>query len=145
MEDHLRRRPARAARRLPRRGLGLTALLMLLAATACNDGAVPAALLGRWTSPDPRYEGRSLAISPATIAFGIDAATQESFLIERVDSETGSEGGTLHAVHYRGDDGQPRSIRIELLASRGPALRLENHEELWVREGSAPGAPGGGE
>lgn len=144
MADDPLLRPPRAAR-LSRSGAArIVALCAALVGGACGDHEVPAALVGRWTSPDPRYEGRSLAISPAMIEFETGGPGSERFLIERVDSELAGDGVTRHVIHYRSADGSPQSVRVELLAPRGPALRFENHEELWVREARGPGAERGG-
>lgn len=138
MDDRPDRRGAHVARGW------LCAGVLAAAAMACADREVPGALLGRWTSSDPRYEGRSLAISRATIEFGTDPVSSQSFVIERVESEPARDGATLHAVHYRDEAGSPRSVRLQLLRGRTPSLRFENHEELWVRKGGAPGQTRGG-
>ena len=144
MTDDLRPRAARITR-APRHGVRrIVALCAALVGGACTDHEVPAALVGRWTSPDPRYQGRSLAISPAMIEFETGGPSNERFLIERVDSELAGDGVTLHVIHYRGADGTPQTVRLELLAPRGPSLRFENHEEVWVREARGPEPRRGG-
>ncbi|MCC6641091.1 MAG: hypothetical protein IT386_08015 [Deltaproteobacteria bacterium] len=144
MTNHPRRLMARVAR-APSRGLARTvALCAALVTAACDDREVPGALVGRWTSDDPRYAGRSLSISPATIEFGTGATTSESFLIDRVESVLTGDGVTLHDVHYRDAEGSAHSVRLELVAPRGPTLRIENHDEVWVRENRAPESKRGG-
>lgn len=135
------------ARRRP--GLVLQALLAAatvlgLGAASCSDRAVPEALLGRWVTRDPRYTGRSLAISPATIEFAQDAASRESFLIEGVDSEALRDGATLHVVHYRKGEGQLQMVRLQTLRRSPPTLRFENHKEIWTHEGGAAAPSRGG-
>lgn len=119
-------------------------LLGATLAAACAPREVPASLLGDWTPTDPRYQGRSLAISRATIGFGTGPVTGESYLIENVESERGRDGATLHVVHYRDHDGTGRSVRLLVLAGATPTLRFENHKELWVHGASASPRPGGG-
>jgi hypothetical protein len=109
-----------------------------LVTAGCGPSGVPDALVGRWTSSDPRYEGRLLAISRATIAFGPDATSGRSFVIEDVESQVGSDGATVHEVRYRDVDGEARSVRLQLLPRATPTLRFENHQELWVRLGARP-------
>jgi len=113
----------------------LAAAALGLGATACADHDVPSALLGRWTTADPRYAGRSLSITPATIEFAQDAANRDSFLIEGVESEPLRDGATLHVVHYRKGDGPIQMVRLQTDRRSPPALRFENHKEIWTHEG----------
>ena len=139
MDDRPDRRAARAV-------IGwLSAGLLAAVAIGCVEGeGVPGPLLGRWTSSDPRYAGRSVAISQATLEFGIDPLTSERFLIERVESERAHDGTTLHAIYYRDAEGSTRTVRLHLLPTGRPTLRFENHSELWVRAGDTTGLTRGG-
>ncbi len=131
-----------------RSGLVLHALLAAsalgLGGASCTGRDVPEALLGRWVTNDPRYTGRSLAISPATIEFSLDAANRESFLIEGVDSERQRDGATLHVVHYRAGEGPLQSVRLQTARRSPPTLRFQNHAEIWTREGGAGALQRGG-
>lgn len=122
----------------------LSGAMLALAVVACDDREVPGALVGHWGSSDPRYEGRALVISPATIAFASGPLASESFVIERVESESAHGGDMLHTVHYRDVDGSTRTLRLRVLAGSTPRLRFENHDELWVRESGDPEPPRGG-
>jgi hypothetical protein len=100
----------------------------------CPERRAPESLVGRWVSEDPRYAGRSLAIDATTIAFGLGSAVPEVHAIEDVDTVTGNDGSAIHTVRYRGSDGDTETLRLETLGGDRPALRFENHAELWLRQ-----------
>ena len=111
------------------RGRGLRVALVLTAALACAREAVPTELIGRWTSDDPRYAGRSLEIAAEQIAFGVDAGIRVAYRIQGIEREV--DAGTLYRLYYDAP-GEPERV----LQARVPApghLRIENHSELWTR------------
>lgn len=117
--------------------------LLCAAIAACTDRQVPAELVGRWVSEDPRYAGRSLEIRWQLVKLGIDANTSQVFVIRDVESEASAEGPTRYVLHYDDEEGTDQALRLELVPGPPPGLRLENHSELWVREDADPGRESG--
>lgn len=115
--------------------LGAAALLVAVgvAALACSEKAVPEALLGRWASDDPRYQGRSLVVLPNTLEIGQGEGRSEIVAIDSIESEVGIEGGTLYVIRYRSPYGDEQSLRLVVLPGSPASLRIENHSELWTR------------
>jgi hypothetical protein len=117
-------------------GRGVCAVLALLAALACAREAVPHELIGRWTSDDPRYEGRSLEIGPDRLAFGAGLGSSLSYRVRGIERETDTETGTLYRLYYDAPGEPERALQLRLPTPG--RLRMDNHSELWTRQG-APG------
>jgi len=119
------------------RARGLSAALALVAALGCaKRDAVPAALIGRWTTEDPRYVDRSLEIGTEQIRFGVDAGLHLSYRVKGIESQTDPGAGTLYQLFYDAPGEPERSLQLRLPAP--DRLRLENHSELWTRAGASP-------
>ena len=117
------------------RGRGLRAVLVLGAALACAREPVPAELIGRWTSDDPRYADRTLEIGTEQLAFGVDAGIRVAYRVDSIEREADPEAGTLYRLRYDAPGEPARELRL-----LGPApgqLQIDNHSELWTRAGAA--------
>jgi hypothetical protein len=118
------------------RARGLSAALALVAALGCaKRDAVPAALIGRWTSDDPRYVDRSLEIDPEQLRFGVAPGLHLSYRVKGIESQADPSAGTLYQLFYDAPGEPERTLQL-----RTPApdrLRLENHSELWTRTGAS--------
>jgi hypothetical protein len=121
------------------RGRGLPVALALVAGLACAREGVPTELIGRWTSDDPRYAGRSLEIGAERIAFGVAAGMHMTYRVQGIEREVDPDAGTLYRVFYDAPGEPERALQVRLPTP--DRLRIENHSELWTREG-APGAGG---
>jgi len=121
------------------RGRGLPVVLAFVAALACAREPVPTELIGRWTTDDPRYAERSLEISAERLAFGVDAGIRMTYRVHGIEREVDVADGTLYRVYYDAPGEPERALQVRL-ATPG-RLRIENHSELWMREG-APSAGG---
>jgi hypothetical protein len=120
-------------------GRGVCAGVALFLALACAREGVPAELIGRWTSDDPRYAGRSLEIGAERIAFGVDSGMHMTYRVQGIEREVDPATGTLYRVFYDAPGEPERALQVRLpTAGR---LRIENHSELWTRE-AAPSAGG---
>ncbi|MGH7289270.1 MAG: hypothetical protein ACREI8_14760 [Myxococcota bacterium] len=120
------------------RARDLSAALALVAALACAKGdAVPAALIGRWTTDDPRYADRSLEIDLEQIRFGVGPGLQLGYRVRGVESQTDPSAGTLYQLFYDAPGEPERTLQLRLPAP--DRLRLENHSELWTRAGASLG------
>jgi len=113
----------------------LRAAAFALLAAACTDREAPEALVGHWMPQDPRYEGRSLDITPTTIKLGQGGMRSALYPIEAIESVPGDGGGTLHELFYRNVDGDTAVMRFLTLPGSPATLRFENHDDLWVRDG----------
>ncbi len=119
---------------LGRRARSLSAAGLLATAAACAKHDAPDALVGRWTSEDPRYAGRTLEIRFDAVEIGIEGMPPEVYALRSVESERSPDGGTRHELLAREPDGTEQSFRLELLPGAPPRMRFENHDELWVRD-----------
>jgi hypothetical protein len=113
------------------KGRGLPVVLALVAALACVREGVPAELIGRWTTDDPRYADRSLEIDADRLAFGIGAGTRMTYRVRGVQREQTVETGTLYRVYYDAPGEPERAIQVRLPTPG--RLRIENHSEFWTR------------
>jgi hypothetical protein len=115
------------------RGRGLCAVFVLTAALGCAREGVPAELIGRWASDDPRYAGRSLSIGTERISFGVEAGAQLVYRargIER-DSDADPAQGTLYRLYYDAPGEPERELRLRVA---GPdRVEIENHAGVWTR------------
>ena len=121
------------------RGRGLPVVLAFVAALACAREPVPTELIGRWTSDDPRYAERSLEIGAERLAFGVDAGIRMTYRVQGIEREVDAASGTLYRVYYDAPGEPERALQVRLPTPG--RLRIENHSELWTREG-APSAGG---
>jgi hypothetical protein len=121
------------------KGRGVPVVLAFAAALACAREGVPTDLIGRWTSDDPRYSGRSLEIGGEQITFGGGGAVRMSYRLQGVEREVDPATGTLYRVYYDAPGEPERALQVRLPTPG--RLRIENHSELWTREG-APSAGG---
>ena len=121
------------------RGRGLPVVLAFVAALACAREPVPTELIGRWTTDDPRYAARSLEIGAEQVAFGVDAGIRMTYRGQGIEREVDAAGGTLYRVYYDAPGEPERALQVRLPTPG--RLRIENHSELWTRDG-APSAGG---
>lgn len=115
-------------------GRGLRAALVLAAALACSREAVPTELIGRWTSDDPRYAERELAIGLEQISFGVDAGIRVAYRVQGIEREADAAAGTLYRLYYDAPGEPERELRLTVPAPG--QLRIDNHTELWTRAGA---------
>jgi hypothetical protein len=119
------------------RGRGLLVVFALAAGFGCGREAVPAELIGRWTSDDPRYADRSLAIGTEQITFGADDGLAITYRMQGIERETNAEAGTLYRLFYDAPSEPERELQVRAL---GPGeLHIENHGERWTRAGVVTG------
>ena len=115
------------------RGRGLRAVLVLTAALGCAREGVPADLIGRWTSDDPRYAGRSLSIGTERVNFGVEAGAQLVFRTRGIERDTDADPaqGTLYRLYYDAPGEPERELRLRVA---GPdRVEIENHTGVWTR------------
>ena len=116
------------------RARGVCALALVAALGCARREAVPAALIGRWTTDDSRYADRALEIGPEQIRFGVDPGLNLSYRVQGIESEP-DPAGTLYRLFYDAPGEPERSLQLRLPAP--DRLRLENHAELWTRAGAS--------
>lgn len=121
------------------RGRRLPVLLAFVAALACAREDVPTELIGRWTTDDSRYADRPLEIEAERISFGIGPGTRMTYRVQGIEREVDAATGTLYRVYYDAPGEPERALQLRLPTPG--RLRIENHSELWTREG-APSAGG---
>jgi len=113
--------------------LALAAVALSTAGCGKAQEGVPNALVGRWVSDDPHYASRSFTVDAGTISFETGESLAELHTIDGVDTRDDA-GTVVHTVRYRDADGSVASLTIEIVPGARPALRFENHDELWIRD-----------
>jgi hypothetical protein len=109
------------------------ALLALCVGFGCAREVVPTDLVGVWTSDDPRYADRSLAITPEQIAFGVDAGIRVNYRVQGIERE-GEGEDTTFLVFYDAPGEPERELRVRVA---GPnLLEIDNHGGAWKRTGT---------
>jgi hypothetical protein len=110
---------------------GLPVVVAFALALACAREGVPADLIGRWTTDDPRYADRSLEIGAEKITFGLGPATRMTYRVDGIERDVDSATGTLYRVYYDAPGEPERTLQLRLPTPG--RLRIENHDELWTR------------
>jgi hypothetical protein len=113
--------------------------LTLAAAFGCTSPPpeLPPELVGRWVSADPRFAGRTLELSPATVGFetGIDGPSRHEILRVEAPANGSTEGEVT--IHYAGEQGLAYQLRLRYEA-RSEELRLIHRPDVvWTREGAS--------
>jgi hypothetical protein len=109
------------------------ALLALSIGFGCAREAIPADLIGVWTSDDPRYADKSLAITAEQIAFGVDPGIRVNYRVQGIERE-GEGEDTTFLVFYDAPGEPERELRVRVA---GPdLLEIDNHAEPWKRTGT---------
>ena len=121
------------------RGRGLPVVFALTAVLACARESVPTELIGSWTSDDPRYADRSLAIGTETIAFDSGGGMRTTYRMQGVERESDAGTGTLYRLYYDAAGNPEHELRVRV--PNPGQLQIDNHSELWTRAG-APGTGG---
>lgn len=118
---------------MARRRSACAALALITLALGCAREAVPSELIGLWTSDDPRYAEKSLAIGAEQIAFGVDPGIRINYRVQGIERE--GEGADTTLVLFYDAPGEPeRELRVRVA---GPdLLEIENHREPWKRTGT---------
>src|SRR5688572_20860432 len=106
----------------------------LWAVLACAREGVPGDLIGRWTTDDPRYSERMLEIGSERLAFGVGPGSRITYRVQGVEREVDSVTGTLYRIYYDAPGEPERALQVRL--PEPGQLRIENHSELWTREGA---------
>jgi hypothetical protein len=117
-------------------GRGLLTAFALTAALGCGREAVPAELIGHWTSDDPRYADRSLEIGAETLAFGGGEGMRTTYRMQGVERDV--EEGTAELVYrlfYDAAGSPEHELRVRFPAPG--RLRIDNHTQVWTRTGAA--------
>ena len=100
---------------------------------------IPPALIGTWTTADPRYADRAFGISDSSITLHVGGGTQVTHAIRRVRGRTDA-GIRIFEIEYDDPDGA-LTVVLSWDSVEG-ALRLENPAELvWRRAVGAATPP----
>lgn len=112
-------------------------LAILIAATlgvwtGCHQDPLPGKLAGAWTSPDPRFEGRVLTISPKSVEITIHGESAALYHIAKVSVVIESR---LVRVMLSLEDMQHTASRMTLNYDRQrDTLWIENRPDtIWHR------------
>jgi hypothetical protein len=109
--------------------------VVVLVATAIGCGTpsedLPAEVLGRWVTSEPRYADRFLEIGRATVRFGTGGAASETYPISRVTTESGPRGRLIRITYLVEDDEMQLSFHYD---SGDSTIRLQNQSSFrWSR------------
>lgn len=122
-------------------GFLLAILVGIVAVRACTqeppsqEVGVTRDLYGRWTTGDPRYEGRYLEITESEIVFGQGADGEARYKIAGVQLDRARDGRWRYRVHYYVDDTLREQLEVAILSAPGE-LQLETLPD--VRWQAAP-------
>lgn len=112
-------------------------LVILLAATVgawsgCSHEPLPSRLVGSWISPDARFEGRVLTITPRTVAISVHGESAAFYFIKETSVVLNNR---LWKVSLALEDTQHTASRMTLnYDPQRDTLRLENRPAtLWHR------------
>lgn len=133
--------PGKSGRKASRRELGLlvglVVMLALLVLPRLGAGeAVPVELYGRWTTDDPRYNGRVLVITDSSVAFYMGQDPISVHRIRRSHTQPAEVDGVQYDIEYD-TDGEPQSLSLIYGPPPAEVVRLKSQPEMeWTRAGS---------
>jgi hypothetical protein len=94
----------------------------------------PQELIGVWTTSDPNYRDRFLAIYSGSVSFGTGEGTVTTGFIQNIEEVSG-EGEVVYSLTYVSDDGQQK-LSLSLERATG-FLRLQNQPKIvWKKSAS---------
>ena len=121
--------------------IGLTAVAAVWATVRTMSlppspfGEIPAQLVGRWTTSDARFAGRSMVMTPSTISFGTGQGVSPAHPVISVERDADPEVPVIvYTIRYRA---QGEDEQIVMVRDFQGALRLQNRlSTAWHREPS---------
>lgn len=114
-------------------GGALLLLVLVVVMVSPRRRVAPQELIGVWTTSDPTYRDRFMAINSGTVSFGTGDGTVTTGFIRNVE-ETSERGELVYSLTYTTDDGEQ-----ELSVSFEPAngfLRFSHQPGVvWKKSG----------
>jgi len=138
---HLRRDPGPPPRERPRVTHVRWAIVMCLLALLASCGpetsrTVPAELLGRWTTSEPKYADTFFELQPDTLLLGLAGGQVDTRTITKVE-KLRQDGETLFTVYYVDpSDSNRTEIKLAFFfeAGAGGVIRWKNQKGIaWTR------------
>ncbi len=98
---------------------------------------VPEGLLGRWTTEDPRYAGRSLEITPTAVRIGLDSAPAGAAHPITFVTVRRAPQATFVTFEYR-EEGEAHTLALTYLPPPFGTFTLKHPAEaVWRKGGPA--------
>lgn len=125
-------RPVRVSLALVGFAIGLTT------AAGCGPPSelseLPEEVHGEWTTGSAEYAERAFRLSAHELTIVVDAKTEYTHAIERVQVQE-RNGRPFYVVHHRNRDGIDDTFRIEYAEYPTRFIRIENLDRVhWTRE-----------
>lgn len=90
---------------------------------------------GVWVTDDPRYQGRSMELSPTFVILVTGPEEPASVQwVDRVQSEPTAEGFRLTVYATEFTDGNSTRMSLQFSRANGGEIRFANDGRLWRRE-----------
>lgn len=123
--------------------LGLVVLVMALSGCGPEKlAAVPAELVGRWTTDYDQYTDRYIELQPNVVRFGTGEDTFVEHTVLRLEREE-KEGVMEYTVFYLDQNMEQAEWKFVHDRGRGNVIRLMNPKMEWTKQPpSAESLPG---
>lgn len=114
---------------------GLVLALGLLASgCATPSEELPAEVLGRWATTEPRYADRFFELQPEILRFGTGGNGSEVYSIRRVDAEPHPRGRLFRVTYLVDGEDMQFAFHYDPATS---TIRLHNQSSFeWVKAGA---------
>ncbi len=114
---------------------GLVLVFGLLASgCATPSEELPAEVLGRWATAEPRYADRFFEIQPEILRFGTGGNSSEVYSIRRIDTEPHPRGRLFRLTYLV--DGEDMQFAFHYDAATS-TIRLYNQSGFeWIKAGA---------
>ena len=118
----------------------VTALCLLTLVTAgvylapqlAGSDAVPAELVGSWTTDDPRYEGRSLELTPDELILRASAREGTEYTVRRVQRRQIAQG-SAYVISGYSERGGEYTLTLEYSEAEHTIAQGKPARALWYR------------
>lgn len=129
------RTPHNDGRSVRQKAFFLAPLVVILSGCAAPPlKTLPADIVGHWTTSEPRYRTRSMALEPEQITFGLGGLEPDK--VEQVEavSMAQRQNETEYVIKLKAADQTPDSVVVQFRPENGGELRLKNQSKVvWTR------------
>jgi hypothetical protein len=109
-------------------------LAILFGCQSEKDSAVPEHLLGRWTTPHPKYADRYFEIRNDAIIFGHGGENFEVHALADID-QSRQEESILYTIIHLNHEGQRFTFAFYYDPAHNGVIRFKNQREIpWTKE-----------
>lgn len=99
----------------------------------------PPAILGRWTTTDPRYADRAFEITKETVYIHQGGNNFAAYAVKGFQITVANDDDPVHSVVYVDDAAEEYEFRFYVSSEDGGVIRFTNQREMvWHRDPDAP-------